>query len=220
MTLRTSLVLGFVALFAPLALSAQELRIVESTPFVIDDPEAYRAYYNVLDGAPAVYSIESSDAFRLSLVVLAPDVDGARTDFRAEIVNTAGTGTPPTVVDGATAEWIPFFDTSGRDDYLAGPIFQVGMDAGTYEIRITNVDNAGAYVLLLGEERGFSIGEIMNRYSALPTIKSEFFGKPSYQAFLAPLLLWPIIAVLIVLALVVFLVYLLQQRRSRSSNLG
>jgi len=217
MNLRISLAFGLVVLFAPLALFAQELRIVEGTPFVIDDPEAYRAYYNVLDGAPAVYSIEASGPFRLSLVVLTPDVEGARADFRAEIVNTAGTGTPATVVDGATSEWIPFFDTSGRDDYLAGPIFQTGMDAGTYEIRISNADNAGAYVLLLGEERGFSLGEIVNRYSALPTIKTEFFGKPAYQAFLAPLLLWPIIALLIVVAVIVFVLYILQQRRRASA---
>lgn len=213
MTIRITLAVTFFVL-APFALFAQELRIVEQSPTDIDNPEAYRAYYGKLDGAPEIYRIQAAEPFRLSLVVLAPHVDNARTDFTARVVDTSSTGTPFALVDGTASEWVAFFDTSGRDDYLAGPLFQAGAPAGTYEIEISNPDNAGAYVLLLGEESSFSIGEILNRYSALPTIKADFFGKPSYQAFLAPLLLWPLLAVLIALAIIVFALYIIRRGRS------
>jgi hypothetical protein len=198
----------------PLAFTtAQELRIVDESPTEIDDPEAYRAYYGKLEGSPETYRISASEPFRLSVVILAPDVEGTRTDFIARVVDTANPDPPFTVVDGTASEWIPFFDTAGRDDYLAGPLFQAGVPAGNYEIEVTNEGNEGAYVLLIGEESAFSIGEIFNRYGALPSIKSDFFGKPAYQAFLAPLLLWPIIAALIVLAVIVFALYLFRRRR-------
>lgn len=208
------------ALSIPFAVSlAQELRIVESSPTAIENPEAYRAYYGKLDGAPEVFTITVTEPFRFSIVILTPDVQGARTDFTANVIDMANPDTPFAVVDGTVSEWIPFFDTTGRDDYLAGPLFQAGIAAGTYEIRVSNPDNEGAYVVLLGEESSFSLGEIFNRYGALPTIKSDFFGKPAYQAFLAPLLLWPIIAVLIVLAVIVFTIYLLRRRTPAAPTL-
>jgi hypothetical protein len=213
MAIRLTL-LAVVFLLLPLALFAQELRIAESTPVEIDDPEAYRAYYGKLEGQPDVYRIQAAEPFRLSVVILTPDVDGARTDFSARIVDTAAPDEPFASVDGTTSEWVAFFDTSGRDDYLAGPLFQAGAPAGSYEIEVSNADNQGAYVLLLGEESAFSFGEILHRYSALPAIKSDFFGKPAYQAFLAPLLLWPVLALLIVLAIIVFGIYVLRSRRA------
>lgn len=217
MILRASLWTGLIAgLLIPFALFAQELRIVDTTPADIDNPETYRAYYGKLDGAPDVFRVNAAEPFRLSIVVLVPDVADARTDFVARVVDTANRGTPVAGVDGTVSEWVSFFDTSGRDDYLAGPLFQGGVPAGSYEIEVSNADNQGAYVLLLGEESSFSIGEVLGRYSTLPDIKSDFFGKPAYQAFLAPLLLWPILAGLIILAIIVFTLYILRRRTPSS----
>jgi hypothetical protein len=204
----------FVALLPVLAL-AQELRLVGDSPIAIDDPEAYRAYYGTLTGQPHVYTINSEDPFRLSLVVLTPNKDGARTDFSATIIDKAGIN-EPLVLDGALSEWRWFFDTAGRDEYLAGPILRGGLAAGEYDIQVTNPGDGGQYVLIVGEDGWFSVAGILSRYSTLPTIKEEFFGKPGYQAYLTPLLIWPVIALLTVLAVAVFALYIVRRRSQPS----
>ena len=73
----------------------------------------------------------------------------------------------------------------------------------------------GSYVLVFEGEDGFSLGQIFSRFGALPTIKSEFFGKSALSAYTTPLLLWPVVTTLIILALVIIL--LIAYRRMRSA---
>ncbi len=204
-----------VGAFVPALLFAQELRIAGDSPTTINKPEAYRAYYSKLEGQPHTYTIQSDEPFRLSLRILAPHVADERTDFSATIFDKAQPNEPLIVLEGTSSEWTPFFDTAGRDDYLAGPPLRGGLAPGEYEIRVTNPDNHGAYVLVVGEGGGFSISSIFSRYSALPAIKSEFFGKPAHEAYLTPLLLRPVIGGLSLLAVLVFGAYILQKRRKR-----
>ncbi|HWO07385.1 MAG TPA: hypothetical protein VNM40_02265 [Candidatus Paceibacterota bacterium] len=194
--------------------AAQELRIVEGPSVTVDDPEAYRAYYGKLAGEEHVYHIESADPFRLSVVILTPNVEGARTDFSAAVYDKIDTDEPVIVLDGTVSEWQWFFDTAGRDEYLAGPVLRGGLPQGAYEVRVSNPDNQGAYVLVLGEDSWFSNSGLISRYSALPTIKTEFFGKPASQAYVTPLLMWPVIALLIVITIIVFALYIVRRRRA------
>lgn len=201
-----------VAALLPAALFAQELRIIESPSTLISDPEAYRAYYGKLMGEPHVYTVRAEEPFRLSVIILTPNIEGARTDFSATIIDTTLLDEPVIVLDGAVSEWQWFFDTAGRDEYLAGPVLRGGLPAGDYEIRVSNPDNQGAYVLVLGEDGWSSVSGLLSRYTALPVVKSEFFGKPAYQAYLTPLLLWPVIALLVIAAAAVFAIYIYKRR--------
>lgn len=216
MTLR-ALGIGVCVLLLPFALFAQELRVTEGPTTHISNPESYRAYYGKLTGEPHVYSIATDEPFRLSVIMLAPFVDGARTDFTTTVYDLQRPNEPVIELIGTTTEWRWFFDTSGRDEYLAGPELRGGLPGGSYELRVTNPDNDGMYVLVVGEAGRFSPWGLFSRYSALPKIKAEFFGKPGYQAFLTPLLLWPIIALLTIIAIFVFALYILKRRRASAA---
>ncbi|MFZ2886280.1 MAG: hypothetical protein WA021_00495, partial [Minisyncoccia bacterium] len=155
--------IGF-CLFAPAALFAQELRIVDSARTTVTAPEAYRAYYGKLSGEGHVYTLEADDEFRLSVVLLAPNVPGAQTDFSATVFDMQSPNEPVIALAGTESEWRWFFDTSGRDEYLAGPVLRGGLPAGTYEVRITNPGNQGTYVLILGED-SWSLDGLISRYT-------------------------------------------------------
>jgi len=203
-------------MLGPLLIAAQELQLVQSSSIAIDAPEDYRAYYAKLEGEAHVYTINADDPFRLSAALLVPYVEGAKTDISAAIVDPSKPDVPIALLDGTGQEWIPFVDTAGRDDYLAGPLFKAGVDRGTYEIRVWSSNNDSAYVLVIGEEGSFSIGEIIKRYTTLPAIKSEFFGKSPSSAFLTPLLLWPILGLVTALLVVGIVTGILLRRRTHT----
>lgn len=193
---------------------AQELRLVEDSPTIIDDGEAYTAYYGKLSGEPHVLEIHAMDPFRLSVIILTPNVEGKRTDFSATVFDGNKPDEPIIVLDGTASEWQWFFDTAGRDEYLAGPVLRGGLPAGVYNIHVSNPDNDGAYVIVLGEESSwFSPAGLVSRYTTLPTIKSDFFGKSGAEAFVTPLLMWPVISILAVITVLVFALYIIRRRR-------
>jgi hypothetical protein len=53
-------------------------------PIEIEKPEVSKAYYSELTGEPEYYQINSNTDFLLYLNILAPDIQGARTDFLVE----------------------------------------------------------------------------------------------------------------------------------------
>jgi len=202
-------------LFSPVTFAAaQELRLVGTGTTTIDDPGVYRAYYGKLSGEPHVYTFRAdSDVEPVKLVVLVPDVANAKTDISIAMIDGLHPENPFAVADGSAIEWTRFFDTAGRDSYLAGPSLEATVPRGTYQIRVWSSNNDSPYVLVVSGKESFSIGETLHRYGTLPAIKSQFFGKPGYQAYLAPLLLWPILGVLIIVGLILFIFMVFFRRR-------
>lgn len=205
----------FLVFIMPLVASAQQLRVVEGNTTTIDDPGVYRAYYGKLTGEPHVYTFRAEgDIVPVKFVILVPDTAGAKTDISAGLIDELHPEEPFAVADGTLVEWTRFFDTAGRDSYLAGPTLEATVPRGNYQVRVWSSNNDSPYVLVVSGEEPFSIGETLRRYSTLPTIKSEFFGKPRLQAYLSPLLLWPIFGVLILAALIIFIVIVYLRHRA------
>lgn len=204
-----TLIVAALALSLPAFSLAQQLRITEGARTSIEDVGTYRAYYGLLGGEPHVYSFAVDAETPVSFVVLVPDTSDAKTDISIALSANQNAETPLSRVDGGLLEWTRFFDTAGRDSYLAGPAIQATVPAGEYEVRITNPETTGRYVLVVGSDEVFSFSESLRRYATLPTIKTEFFQKSAMHAYVTPLLLWPIFGFLSVigLALFAFIVY-------------
>lgn len=200
----------------PFSLGAQELIIVRDVETRVSDPQAYSAYYGELTGAPHVFTFNvPSNSYTVKAIVLAPDTADVGTDVVAEMISDKDPGKSFARVDGGMIEWQRFFDTSGRDSYLAGPVLEATLETGSYRVQVSSPDNKGAYVLVFEGEDGFSLGQIFSRFGALPTIKSDFFGKSALEAYTTPLLLWPVVTTLVLFALVIVL--LIAYRRMRSA---
>lgn len=215
MYLRTLLFAFLIAL--PSLGIAQELRLVDSNQTTIDT-NVYRAYYGTLSGEPHVFSFSaSSDVFPVKAFILVPDIEGVRTDISAAMFSKVHPEDPFITIDGSAIEWQRFYDTAGRDTYLAGPVLEATIPKGDYEIRIWSSNNDSQYVLIVQGSDALSLEQITSRFNTLPTIKSEFFGKSASEAYLTPLLLWPIFSILVLLGVVLLLIIILR-RMSASSK--
>lgn len=194
-----SIPLFILFVFLPTVASAHQPRITESRLTTVSDPEVSKAYYAKLTGEPDIYVIDASAPFDLYVGVLVPDIAGQKKDVSAVVLKD---GTQIAFLDGATFAWEQFFEEFGRDTYWKGPEYRVRAEAGTYEIRVWSTNNDSAYSLAVGEIESFGPSEIINAYITIPQIKSFFFNKPAYTAFLTPFLGVPL-AILLVIALFV-----------------
>jgi hypothetical protein len=52
----------------------------------VQKPEISQAFYGELRGQEDVYEIKSDEAFLLYVNILAPNIEGSRTDFTVEII--------------------------------------------------------------------------------------------------------------------------------------
>lgn len=207
--------LTFLILLLPAtAVFAQQLRLVEGATTAID-PTIYRAYYGILTGAPHTFTFSTdADITPVSFVIFVPDTSDAKTDITAAMVDTQHPDSEFVVGDGSMVEWTRFFDTAGRDSYLAGPTLTATIPKGSYEVRVSSDTSDVPYVLVVSGKESFSIAETLRRYGTVPSIKSQFFGKSAAEAYLTPLLLWPILGLFILAALIVFLTMLYLRRRT------
>lgn len=211
---RACIVACVVAALLPLIAFAQQLRLVEGQMTTID-PTAYRAYYGKLTGEPHVFTFTTSEETPVMFVLAVPDVPEVKTDVSATLTDAADPNGLFVTADGGLVEWQRFFDTAGRDSYLAGPVLEATVPPGEYRLQISNAADDASYVLIVSGEDSFSLLETLRRYGTVPTIKSQFFGKSSAEAYLTPLLLWPIFAILILAALGVFILIVLRRRAAR-----
>lgn len=195
-------VLLFLALL-PSAASAQQLRIVDEASTAID-PTAYRAYYGTLSGEPHDFTFSVSEETPVKFVLLVPDVPNATTQVSATLVDAKDPQGVFVPGDGTLTEWQRFFDTAGRDSYLAGPTLDATLPPGEYRVQVSSAADDARYVLVVSGESSFSLLETFRRYGTVPSIKSDFFGKSPAEAYLTPLLLWPIFGLLILAALAIF----------------
>ena len=193
------------ALTFPLVASAhQPVVVTGDSPIVINQPEISKAYYGQLTGNPQIFQIHASSALKFYMNVLVPDLSGAKHDVSAAIIDTKNTKVPIAVIDGITGKWTPFFEPFARDTYFKGPEFRSVLPAGSYEIRVWSSNNDSPYALAVGEIESFGIADILNAYVTIPEIKSFFFHKPAYTAFLAPFLGAPILILLVIVLGVVY----------------
>ena len=221
-------IIGFL-LLAPSA-SAHQPRLVEGTSTEITNPEVSQAFYGELMGDPAVFRIVSGKPFKLYVGILVPDIPNVAKDISAEIVlmgSNPDDGLFPYQLYGLSSSWASFHEEFGNDDYFWGPEFKapdsapqtpagVEVGPGTYLITVFSPNNNGKYVLVVGEKEVFPFDEIVNTVRVMPTLKSEFFGKPSWHAFYnltGLFLLIPVLGALIVIALIWRFIIVLRRRK-------
>lgn len=204
----------FAALVIPVLSAAQQLRIIDETTTAID-ASVYRAYYGILSGEPHVYTFSTDRETPFMAILAIPDTPDTKTNISATLIDANNPDGLFVAADGALVEWQRFFDTAGRDSYLAGPALEATLPPGDYRIQVSSADDDAAYVLIVSGEESFSLLEIFRRYGTVPAIKSDFFGKSAIEAYLTPLLLWPLFAILILAALAIFIAIVVL-RRSRS----
>jgi len=154
--------------------------IYDKTPPVyeqINNPEISQAFYGELKGQPDFYFIDSKTDFNLYINILAPDINGSRTDFSVNIFSNIGNFT----LNNSQA-WMKFYEEFGGDSYLMGPEFEKNVTSGMYFIEVSNPNNSGKYSLAVGKIESFPLGESLKSIYSILRLKHDFFDK-SYFAF-------------------------------------
>jgi hypothetical protein len=111
-----------------------------SQPVLVKNPEVSKAYYGQLSGKSDEFVIEASDSFNLYVGLSVPDVASARKDF---VVTVYRNDQFLFKLQGETSEWKPFYESFGRDNYLAGPEQEMRVEDGTYTIAVDSKDETG-----------------------------------------------------------------------------
>ena len=187
----------------------------------IGDPLVSKAYYAELDGKFELYEFSLEEESEFYFNILVPDIQDVSTDFSADLVRKIKeTETPEELgimlgendnlvarLDGINYKWTSFYEEFAGDDYLKGPEMNLKLGTGTYLIKVYSPDNVGKYVLATGDIESFPIDEIIHTVKTLPTLKTDFFGKPAYTAFTNLVGLFLGVSLLVMAALVVFVYF-------------
>jgi len=199
--------LVFLIVFAvPLVLAHQPHLVETGQTTYITNPEVSTAYYGNLSGRPAVFIVSNNDSFNLFVQILLPSIKDL--DFKTIGVITKGNETV-TILDGSTYNWTAFHEDFANDDYWVGPNY-TGIAQGTYTITISNTDNKGKYVLVVGQKEEFPPSEIIRTITILPRLKI-FMEKSPYTAYFNKSGMYMLLTIIII-AIIVLLIVLLPRR--------
>lgn len=148
----------------------------------IFNPEVSQAFYGFLDNEPASYSIDSDSPFQLYVGLLTPDLPNSQNNLSANIKD--GKGKELAGLDGLNNfTWQRWYEEFAGDWYWKGPEFKKEVLAGKYTITVSNPNNNGPYVLVVGELESFPLSQTPEMFNDLFKIKTEFFHKPWYSVF-------------------------------------
>lgn len=207
----------FLFLFAPTVIFAHQPRITEGRQTIVTEPEISKAYYGQLTGEPDVYIIKSEKAFDLYVNILVPDISGQNKDVSFNVFKN---GNQIAMVDGVSSEWKQFYEPFGADTYWMGPEYRTRADQGTYEIRVSSINNDSKYSLAIGEIEAFDGKEGMNALKLIPKLKKDFFGGSSI-GFIASPFGWGLIVIMYLLAFVVgFIIKTILRKLAKNSPHG
>ena len=202
------------------ALAHQPEYVNSQAAIHIPDPDTSRAYYGELTGAPAVYTISSTQEFSLYLGILAPYLPDARKDFSVTVTNA--TGTTIATLSAPTSQWQAWYEEFAGDTYWKGPEFKQNVPAGIYTISVSNPGNIGKYVLAPGEAEVFTLAGTPSTIRQLYLVKTLFFEKSWYSVFqgiIGRVLLGVIVFFTTSLCLIAFFLYMKIQKRKRKYHI-
>lgn len=171
-----------VFLFPAMFASAHQPYLVDGDRQVfVSDPEISKAYYGAFNGTSTTFTIREDKPFSLFVGVSVPaelamakDID---TEIRFQNERIA-------FLAASSSDWERIYEPYGGDDYFRGPEWKSDALPGVYTIILSRPGNQGRYVLAIGEKESFALDEIVRTIGILPSLKSEFFGKPAWTAYM------------------------------------
>jgi hypothetical protein len=179
------------------------------TPFVISKPDISQAFYTQFKNSNADYfKVTLSTEQSLYLGLLTPDNSEAAKEVSAIVIKLNSPDSDVKMsLDGKDFVWKKYHEDYAGDNYWQGPDLTKILPAGEYLINISAKDNAGKYVLVVGQTESFPFGEAMKTLYNLPDLKMGFFGTSFLTIFsgiIGKYLLYSLIGLVIILALVVW----------------
>lgn len=159
----------------------------------VERPEVSWAYYGELTGFSHTYEIRTSESITLYTHLLEPDIQDAEKNHNALIVRERDNKRGVDLVkrmNATGASWDSFYEFAGGDSYLSGPEFEQVVGPGVYRIEVSNAENNGKYVLVIGQIEDFSGVGYFETVGRIYEVK-RFFGKPPIAMIQSPFVYVP-----------------------------
>lgn len=206
---------------APLSSDAHQPRLaIGGTQITVENAMLSQAFYGRTPKGTVTYTLNEQEPFELFVQVLVPDQSGVQTQLDLSVVkiNVDGTTTPvSTIVRGSEMTWTRFYEPFGMDAYLQGPSIRQSVDAGTYSVRVTSVQEGEPYVFVVGEKEFFTAREFREAMRMLPEIKREVFGLTGISVYINGFTLFFAGIVLVIIVIVIIAVVVKRSRRKKST---
>lgn len=168
----------------------------------IQNPEIEQLLLGELTDAPEMFEIVSEVPFTLTAEIRA-------------IPNTSGTSLPQLSgiiirqkeirgveevarLNSSDAPWTALTDPDSGLVYQAGPYFSEPVDAGTYRIEVSNPNNQGKYLLIIGNQK-----DELGYFESLANIKRvyAFYDLSTIRMISSPYIHYPLGVLLIISAI-------------------
>jgi len=217
-------ILFLVVVFSVTLVSAHQPRLVYDKDLylnnseLVQNPEISQAYYAELPGSNEYYKIISNHSFNLYVQILSPYIENASKNFIVDIYYNNSTN-PSWTLDGTKTTWIKFHEPFANDDYWQGPSINQTVAAGTYLIKVSNLNDKGKYVLVFGSIETFPFKEMIKATLAMPRLKM-YFGKSVFTAYFNKIGIYLGILLGIIIAIIVVIVVLVHRRKGREDILN
>ena len=192
--------------YRPRLVFGQDLSIVY--PKIIQDPEISQTFYGELIGKADYYKINSSQDFELYLNIMEPDIPEAYADFSVDVYSD----NKNISLDGTQFEWEKYTEKLTGNYLLKGPSYEEIIPSGDYLIQVSNPDNLGKYVLVIGKINRFSVPDAINTVLLMPKIRT-FFQKSPITAYFNQIGLILFIIFIIIFVVIAFIIYYRQYMR-------
>ena len=146
-------------------------------PIIINNPDISQAFYGRLKGWEEYYRFKLTTSSEFYWQALVPATKDITKDVSAELIDNEN-GRVIAKLDAKESEWKPYYEEFAGDNYFAGPSSTLMLDPGVYDIRVSNPNNEGKYVLVVGQKESFNAQEIFSTIVNLPALKTFFNSSP------------------------------------------
>lgn len=186
--------------------------VIEKAVTVVKRPEISQAFYADLEGEAEIYRIVSARDFFLHVGLLVPDLPHMRKDFLVEILSRKEDKWEQlSLLDGNSHTWNKFFEPFAGDRYWQGPEISKQVQAGEYLVYVSNPDNEGKYVLIIGKKDSFKLSDLLATIKRLPQVKL-FLAKNPWTAYFNLMGLFILLAVSAGIAIILLLYRLVKAK--------
>lgn len=171
-------------------------------PKIIQNPEISQTFYGELNGKTDYYKIAAGEDFDLYFNIMVPDIPDASTDFSVDVYSEEKNIS----LDGSQFVWEKYNEKLTGNNLLKGPSYEEIVPKGEYLIQVSNPDNQGKYVLVVGKNDPFSLQEAIKTLLLMPKIKT-FFQKSPITAYFNKIGFILLIILLIICVVIIVIVY-------------
>lgn len=184
---------------------------------IVIDTQATKVILAELKDSPEMYEIVVDATSTLAVDIRAVPTTGTQPTFTGIIIKQKEIRGIEAVarLSATDASWKQLIDHATGLPYLAGPYFNETLTPGTYQIEVSNPNNQGKYLLVIGSGR-----DAQGFFASFQAVRAtyEFYGASKLGMLYSPYIYIPVGSLVTLLLMAVIIYKILRRFRKRVST--